>query len=168
MRHVINRDGIIRRGRRCVDSMRRRKKKSTIQRVLFCFFQCDCVAKRRRRTVTCVRNGKLINDHECSREPKPDDTISCYDECVATRWEAQPWQPVRLFSFDARRSLFPPFSAQRPVRLIRVFTIAVFSATIMAQSFETNIVNSRANLPNTSGVRPMSVVQLGRWANGHQ
>jgi len=55
--------------------------------------ECDCTTKRRRRTVTCLRNGKLVNDQECAQEPKPDEIISCYDECVSPRWEAQPWQP---------------------------------------------------------------------------
>ncbi|CAF1629492.1 unnamed protein product, partial [Adineta ricciae] len=55
---------------------------------------CDCVANQRHRIVTCVRNGKQVNDHECQHEPKPDETVSCSDECpVSAQWQAQPWQP---------------------------------------------------------------------------
>lgn len=67
-------------------------------------FQCDCTSQRRRRSVTCVRQGKPVSDRECQHEPKPDETVTCYDECPASaHWETQPWQPVSdhcLISFS--------------------------------------------------------------------
>lgn len=59
-------------------------------------FKCDCVLKRRRRGVTCVRYGKQVNDRDCLHEPKPDETVSCYDECNTPHWETQLWQPVNI------------------------------------------------------------------------
>ncbi|CAF3570110.1 unnamed protein product [Adineta steineri] len=55
---------------------------------------CDCTLKRRRRSVTCVRYGKPVNDRDCIHEPKPDETVSCDDECsTAAHWETHAWQP---------------------------------------------------------------------------
>ncbi len=49
--------------------------------------------------MTCVRLGKQVNDRECQHEPKPDETISCYDECGTPHWETQLWQPVKILLY---------------------------------------------------------------------
>ena len=69
-------------------------------------FQCDCQSKKRRRSVTCTRLGKLVNDRECLQEPKPDESIGCYDECLMPQWQIQAWQPVCMkISFFKIRQL---------------------------------------------------------------
>lgn len=60
------------------------------------------------------------------------------------------------------------FSAQRLVRLTRVFVIVTYFVIIMDPSFEMTIVNDNKNQRNTNGVRQMSVVQLGQLAIGQR
>lgn len=62
--------------------------------ISYLFPQCDCMSTRRRRSVTCVRLGKTVNDRDCIHEPKPDEIVSCYDECNNPHWETHLWEPV--------------------------------------------------------------------------
>ena len=52
--------------------------------------------KQRRRNVTCVRRGQLVNDRNCLHEPRPEETVSCHDECLTPHWETYIWGPVRI------------------------------------------------------------------------
>lgn len=55
--------------------------------------------KLRRRNVTCQRLGQQVNDRECIHEPKPEVTVSCYDECLTPHWQTHPWEPVSIELF---------------------------------------------------------------------
>lgn len=134
-------------------------------------FQCDCALKRRRRLVTCVRNGKLVNDDECAQEPKPDEIISCYDECLSPHWEAQPWQPVcplTIVSNSWRFNSISSDSALQHVHHTQGFVIVVWFVLIMDRSFAMNTVSDNQNQQSTNGARQMSAVLVGPSANGHQ
>ncbi|CAF4949108.1 unnamed protein product, partial [Rotaria sp. Silwood1] len=54
---------------------------------------CDCISKLRERNVSCIRYGKQVSDQDCSYEPKPDETISCFNECFIPNWQTYSWQP---------------------------------------------------------------------------
>ncbi|CAF3531154.1 unnamed protein product [Rotaria sp. Silwood1] len=54
---------------------------------------CDCTLKQRRRNVTCLRLGQQVHDRDCLHEQKPEETISCYDECLVPHWETHSWEP---------------------------------------------------------------------------
>lgn len=74
---------------------------------LHCLFpQCDCMSKRRRRSVTCVRLGTPVSDRDCIHEPKPDEIVSCYDECNNPHWETHLWEPVSSRSICSKEITF--------------------------------------------------------------
>ncbi|CAF4988350.1 unnamed protein product, partial [Rotaria sp. Silwood1] len=54
---------------------------------------CDCISKLRERNVSCIRYGKQVSDQDCSYEPKPDEIISCFNECFIPNWQTYSWQP---------------------------------------------------------------------------
>ena len=47
-----------------------------------------------------MRLGKQVDDRDCTQDPKPDETISCYDECRTAHWETYKWQPVKVLFID--------------------------------------------------------------------
>ncbi|CAF1329188.1 unnamed protein product, partial [Didymodactylos carnosus] len=53
---------------------------------------CDCQLRRRRRSVSCVKNGNIVREQYCKHESKPDESISCYQECLMPHWVADEWQ----------------------------------------------------------------------------
>ena len=61
-----------------------------------CLFQCDCKLRQRRRNVTCVHLNQQVSDRHCFHEPKPDETIQCYKECLAPYWDTYAWEPVSI------------------------------------------------------------------------
>ncbi|CAF3129881.1 unnamed protein product [Rotaria sp. Silwood2] len=54
---------------------------------------CDCISKHRRRNVSCVYYGKQVSDQDCSYQPKPNETISCFNECFTPYWQTYSWEP---------------------------------------------------------------------------
>ncbi|CAF0857222.1 unnamed protein product [Adineta ricciae] len=58
--------------------------------------ECDCTSQLRWRNVSCVRDDEQISEFDCLHEPKPEETISCSDQCPKSYWLADAWQACSI------------------------------------------------------------------------